>query len=1112
MKNYFILIVALTVQNFVIGQTPLFESVLTEKSNIYFNNKIDETNKDNIFIYDNFYAGAGVGLGDINNDGLVDIYFCGNQVKDKLYINKGDFVFQDITQSSGIEEVDSGWSSSVTMADINNDGFLDIYVTKELHDHNPNWRKDRLYLNNGNNTFTEVAEKIGLGNTTRSRGAAFFDFDKDEDLDLFVLHQPPNPGIYSEYLELSKSGALLEEKYAPRLYENKEGQFIDISKKANVLTPGFSNAVSIADINNDGYPDIIVANDFEAPDLLYLNNGDKTFRNIANSAFRHTSFYSMGIDVSDINNDGFLDVYVVDMVAEDNFRLKSNMSGMDPKKFQRIVDKGWNRQYMFNTLQLNNGNNTFSDVAQFANIAATDWSWTPLIADFDNDGKKDVFVTNGLLRDIRNTDADVRIKQYVHKKIQEYLAKNGNLDNVEIWDLVSHNELSEIYPSSKLQNKFFKNDGDFKFQDVSETWVEKKASFSNGASYGDLDNDGDLDIVVNNINDDAFILENKSDNNANSNFLRIELLDENNRPVFGTKVKLYVDQDVQVQETTNVRGIYSTSESLVHFGLGNIAEVDSIIVTWPNQTKLVKRKIRSNQKLDVFMNDRVEALDKLTREPSTSLLTNDTEFFDIKFKHEENDFDDYKYQVLLPHKLSQFGPAAAKGDVNNDGLEDLFLGGATGTSPVLYIQNSHGNFVKEDLKFWSKEKAYEDVDAVFCDINGDGYQDLYVVSGGNEFPVNDQHYIDRIYLNDGYGKFSKGAILNVIPSSGSKVKASDFDGDGDIDLFVGGRHLPHNYPLPATSMLLVNENGQLVNKTNKLAKEFENLGLVTDAVWSDYDSDGDKDLVVVGEWMPITIFQNDAGYLKKVTKNNGLEDSSGWWFSVEKGDFDNDGDLDFISGNLGLNYKYKTSKENPFDIYYNDFDGNGNYDIVLGYYNKGKHFPLRGFSCSSQQIPNIKTKFKEYNLFASLEIEDVYGAKNLDNSIHYTADTFASSYIENLGNGNFKMSLLPQMAQISNINDILVEDINNDGFQDLITVGNLFVSEIETTRNDAGYGLVMLGNGNGSFTPLANGESGFFAREDAKKILLLSNSSSKRILVVNNNNYLQSFLINQKKE
>jgi len=1092
--------IVLAVSNSMAQDQKRFTLLNSRQTGIDFNNKIKDTKDRNILLYANFYGGAGVGVGDFNNDGLKDVYFAGNFASDRLYFNLGDFEFKDVTKKSGIID-DGGWSTAVTVADVNNDGYLDIYVSRELDDDKPEWRRNLLYINKGDGTFLESGKVYGVDDSERTRGATFFDYNKDGFLDLFLLTQPPNPGNYSKL----SGTTLLKPEYHLKLLKNTgDNNFVDVSEEAGIDLTGFPNGVSASDLNDDGWPDLYVANDFYAPDFLFLNNQDGTFTNVIDSAMMHIPYYSMGVDVADINNDALLDVFVVDMVAEDNFRLKSNMSGMDPDAFWKVVADGGHYQYMFNTLQLNNGNTTFSDIAQISGMAATDWSWSNLIADFDNDGLKDVYVTNGLLRDIRNTDADKKVGQYITDTANKWVFENPDGGDKSIWDILDLEKTVSLLPSQPLKNYAYKNKGNLEFEKVIEAWGLDQESFSNGSAIADFDNDGDLDIVVNNINDKAFLYRNNSEALSGANFLRIRLSHNDNRPVFGSKVKLYTDNEVQLFETTNARGIYSTSEPEVHFGMGGKATADSLIVIWPNGAKTIKYNVSANQVIELSSEEAVSMISESHEVSPSPFFVDITESSSTVFEHKENEFDDYQYQVLLPHKLSQFGPALAKGDINNDGLEDVFIGAATGFEAAVYIQDEKGNFAKILQELWKKEAAYEDVDALFLDVNGDGYQDLYVVSGGNEYPVYDLHYVDRIYLNDGTGNFSKGAIIDVGRMSGSKVSAEDFDADGDLDLFVGGRHVPHQYPLPATSMLLLNEKGQLINKTETLAPQFKDLGMVTDAVWADYDGDGDSDLTLLGEWMPITIFKNEGNRFVK-TEVAGLENSVGWWFSIEKGDFDNDGDVDFVVGNLGLNYKYKTSSEAPFDIYYNDFDANGKGDIVLGYFNGDKHYPLRGFSCSSQQIPGLKNKIKKYDVFAALEIDEVYGKGNLENSLHYKADTFASSYVENLGNGSFRLSTLPNMAQISNINDFLVDDFNGDDNLDILLVGNLFVSEIETPRNDAGTGLLVLGDGKGGFKSVSSTESGFFARGDAKKLIAIKVGGKLRVLVANNNGRLQTF-------
>ena len=1067
-----------------------------------FRNEIKSSKDKNILLYANFYSGAGVGIGDFNNDGLKDIYFAGNMVPDKLYFNQGDLSFIDVTEKSGIKD-NGGWSAGVSVADVNNDGYLDIYVSRELYDYNPEKRTNLLYINTGNGTFIESALEYGLAHSQRTRHAVFFDYNNDGFLDVFLLTQAPNAGILSEFFG---SNVQKHESRVRLLKNTGKQKFVDVTDESGIAIEGYPNAVCAGDLNNDGWTDLYVTNDFQEPDFLLVNNKDGTFSNTIKSSLSHISNFSMGVDISDINNDGFLDIFVVDMTSEDNFRLKSNMSGMNPEVFWKVVEKGGHHQYMVNTLQLNNGNMQFSDVAQLTGMSSTDWSWANLIADFDNDGLKDAYVTNGLLHDIRNTDADKAVVEYIDKTIYDWVTMNPNDSSVKnVLDILDLKKTVNLVPSNPISNYTFKNMGNLHFNQVIDEWGLNQKSFSNVAAYADLDNDGDLDLVVNNVNMKAFIYKNNSENFPNSNFININLSDSSHKTVFGTKTTLYIKDKIQVIATTNSRGVYSSTEPFVHFGLKDNQRIDSVVIAWPNQKRTVIKDIAANQFLKVDMQNASGKI-KIQNFAKNHIFENDTKSFNVKFKHQENKFNDYTYQVLLPHKLSQFGPALDVADVNNDGLDDFFIGGAKGYSSKLYIQNSNGDFSKSSEKLWEKEKDYEDVDALFADIDGDGFKDLYVVSGGNSYSQNDSHYSDRLYFNDGNGKFSNSVIVNDANQSGSKVIAEDYDNDGDLDLFVGGRHVPHQYPMPASSKLLINENGQLVDRTDLLLPELKNFGMVSDAIWADYDNDGDSDLILVGEWMPISVFRNDSGKFSKVSPK-GLENSSGWWFSISKGDFDNDGDIDFLAGNLGLNYKYKTSKEAPFDIYFDDFDGNGNKDIVLGYYNDDKHYPLRGFSCSSQQIPQLKEDFVKYDLFASLELNEVYGKKKLKSSLHYKADTFASSYIENLGDGNFKMSPLPRFAQISNINDALVDDFNNDNHLDVLLVGNFFVSEIETTRNDAGKGLLLLGDGDGRFQPVSPFKSGFSAKGDAKNISYISVAGELKVLVANNNDKLQVFKI-----
>jgi hypothetical protein len=1100
----------------------LFHLLSPNQTNVHFQNTITDEKEHNILMYSNYYGGGGVGVGDFNNDGLPDLFFAGNLVNDEIYFNLGNLTFQQANEAAGIEDKD-GWSSGVAVADVNNDGWLDIYVTRELYDDQPDLRRNVLYINTGKTfdlgngkkgvRFKEQAAKYGLDDHERTRHAGFLDYNNDGWLDVFLLNQPPNPGNYSDFFGVK----LLQEKWAPRLYRNNgNGTFSDVSKKAGVLIPGYANSMVATDVNKDGWVDIFLTNDYESPDRLYINNGNGTFKDVLKDKINHISYYSMGVDAADINNDGWQDLMTLDMVAEDNFRLKANMSGMNPEAFWEVVSKGGHYQYMFNAMHLNNDGQNFSDIAQLTGMSNTDWSWTNLIADFDNDGWKDVFVTNGLLRDIRNSDAAKTFPKYVRKTIDQFIKEHPNAGEVHIFDILELEKALDLLPSVPLPNYIFKNNGDLTFSKKVEEWGIPEETFSNGAAYADLDLDGDLELIINNINAPAYIYENQSEKWRGNNWLRVQLLDSQaHLPVFGSKITINCsDGPSQFWELTNVRGMYSTSENVAHFGVGTADVIEKVTVILPNGRVLERSEVAANQLLTIDIAEENIYTQYQYANSETPLFTavQNSSLSDVI--HRENDFDDYARQVLLPHKMSQFGPALAKGDVNGDGLEDVFVGGAMGQAGQLYVQKKDGRFIRHKGadEALAEDAACEDLDALLFDLENDGDLDLYVVSGGNAFPPQHKMYQDRLYINDG-GVFSRDeSRLPRFRESGGCVRACDYDEDGDLDLIVGGRHQPWSYPSPTLSRFLINENGVLKDATKTTAPDLIFLGMVTDLAWTDYDNDGDMDFIAVGEWMPITFFENQHGIFRKINKaeqpgQDVIPHSTGWWYSIEKADIDRDGDDDYLVGNLGLNYKYKANPNEPFEVYYEDFDKNGSKDIVLSYYNFGEQYPLRGRSCSSEQVPELAEKFPTYDIFASSTIKTVYGEENIERALHYAAQTFASVYIENKGHGTFKMTPLPNEAQLSSINDFEIQDFDGDTHDDILIAGNLFTSEIETTRNDAGNGLLLKGDGKGNWTPVSASVSGLFLPYDVKQIQSINTNKGTYYLFGCNDDALKVYQI-----
>ncbi len=1071
-----------------------FETLSSTKTGIDFYNSITESDSFNFYTYEYIYNGAGVAVGDINNDGLVDIYFSGNQVQDKLYLNKGDMVFEDITVSAFEKSANEGWHTGVNMVDINADGFLDIYVCRSGDPVDKTLLQNLLFINNQDNTFTERGAEFGVNVQKRSTHAAFFDYDKDGDLDLYVLNHPNKiPGdkfvTAAEFKRRKKYG-----EDADAFLENRNGKFVDISQEAGIVNNCFGLGIAVSDLDGNGFADIYVSNDYQDPDFMYMNNGDGTFSQEIQARTNHISNYSMGNDMADFNNDGFIDIMSVDMASEDHIRSKRNMGAMSTQNFWELVVLGMHYQYMFNGLQMNNGNGTFSEVSQVAGVSKTDWSWAPLFADFDNDGKKDLFVTNGYRREARDNDYSIDYNQK---------SAFGEIENFE--------QGLALMPTTKIFNYIYQNNGDISFTKKTAEWKLETPVNSNGAAFADLDNDGDLDLVLNNMEETSFIMENKL--KSNNHFIRFDLKGMNaNSRALGSKVKITTDEGIQFHELHVSRGYESSVEHMVHFGLGDQDIVRKLEIEWPNGLVTIKENLAVDKTHVFKMSDATEQ--KSTPKPEPTLFRDISDSL-ITFVHKEEMLNDFESEVLLPHKMSQLGPFISKGDVNGDGLEDVYISGSADFSGELFIQGSNGFTVKAGP--WNAEKAREELGSTFFDADKDGDLDLYITSGGNEYDSKSPLYQDQLYINDGKGNFKNETKdrLPLMLASGQRIAVGDYDADGDLDLFVGGRQMPGVYPYTCRSFLL-NNNGAGVFKdatpesvsapvTGKLS--LDGPGMITDAIFDDFDGDKDLDLIVVGEWMPITFFENVAGKFTDVTKRYNPLGDIGWLYSITKADLNGDGKNDYVVGNIGKNNKFHPSRDKPLEIYCNDFDNNGSLDIVLAKYQNNICYPVRGRQCSSEQMPFIKEKFPTFADFASADIENIYGKSNLDKALHYSATKFESVVMLSGKNG-YEIEDLPSFAQLGPINKSIVKDVNKDGHLDIVVVGNNYVTEVETIRYDGGRGAVLLGNGKGQFTQLGPLQSGFFEDNDCKDMVEINFQGRTILITVSNRNRAKTFLLN----
>jgi len=1069
----------------------LFEKLDSKKTHIDFSNNITETKDFNILDYLYFYNGGGVSAGDINNDGLVDLFFVSNQGKNKLYLNKGNMEFEDISTKAGIEGF-SDWKTGVTMADVNADGLLDIYVCA-VGNFKGMEGSNELYINNGDLTFTEKANTFGLDFTGFSTQAAFFDYDKDGDLDCYLLnHAVHNTRSYDRV----NTRMLKDNEAGDYLYRNDGGHFKDVSKESGIYQAamGYGLGLSVGDLNNDGWLDLYVSNDFHEDDYYYINQQDGTFKEGIKDHFKHLSRFSMGSDMADINNDGYQDIMTLDMYPDDEKVEKSSV-GEDPLDIYLYkLQFGYFNQYSRNCLQLNMGGKKFSDIAASSGVAATDWSWSTLLADYDGDGIKDIFISNGILR--RPNDLDY-LKFVVGDSLHYGLPTSEKLDQQAI----------DLMPSGKVHNYLYKGAKDLRFLDKSMAWGFEAEGISNGAAYADLDNDGDLDLISNNLNEPAGIYQNNARQLLKHNFVKIKFKGEGGNTFgIGAKVILKTKDGQQMQQLMPTRGFMSSVEPTLLFGIGALTQVDSLIVVWENQKLEIIKNPKINQMLLLSQkNAKTNVKDFQFFEPVKPMFEEVTTTIPIAYKHLENTYFDFNRELLIPFKVSIEGPKMAVGDVNGDGLDDFYVGGAKYQAGQLFLQKGAG-FVPSKQTAFFVDSLYEDVDALFFDADGDKDQDLYVVTGGNEFYDQMPEQFDRLYLNDGKGNFTRDfQALPPMYDNKSVVRPCDFDKDGDMDLFVGGRVVAYSYGKSPRSYLLVNNGqGKFKDVTVAQAPDVKEAGMITEAIWSDLDRDGDQDLTVVGDWMPIKMFINTAGKFTPLA--NGLEEFTGFWSGLTAGDFDRDGDVDFVVGNLGTNTKLRKSLDGKLKMYIKDIDKNDTKEHIIGYSRGDDWYPINSKDEMGKQMPSIiNKKYTNYKEFAGKSLAELFNEKELEGAEEKLINTFESVYLENIGGGKFKMSALPSLAQVSKIMVLRSEDVDKDGKLDVMIGGNFNGASMYQARYDAFFGLILKGDGKGHFKALVPTDTGFLQEGDVRDIQTVRTPKGPLYFVTRNNDYIQLF-------
>ena len=1082
---------------------PVFELLGPDETGIRFANTITTTDSQNVLTNRYIYNGAGVAVGDIDNDGLPDIFFAGNMVSSRLYHNKGHFKFDDITERAGVKT--NVWASGATMVDINNDGYLDIYVSVSgPPDSKGPDRANLLFINNRNGTFTEAAARYGIADTGFTSHAAFFDYNGDGCLDLFLLNNSPHD--FSRGVA-NQPGAQRPVTPGSRnvLYRNNcNGTFTDVTTAAGIEEIGFGLGVAIADVNGDGRPDIYISNDIQPNDVLYINNGNGTFTNAAARSLKHTSFSGMGVDIADFNDDGWPDILQVEMLARDPNRRKRTTGFLTYAGLLSSRRQGFRDDYSLNSLQLNNGTDAhgdaiFSEISRLAGISATDWSWSALFADFDNDGHKDIFISNGYPKGV----IDLDYQNAMLSAMRSRAASSGRRVR----------ELLAELPGYQEGNFVFRNNGDLTFTDESEAWGTKKpAAYSYGAAYADLDNDGRLDLVVNNIDGPAFVYRNVLPNDETHHWLRVKLAgDPPNVGGIGASLMLSAGGKRQFLYHSPYRGYLSTVDSREHFGLGGATRVDTLEVTWPDGRRQLLTGLPVDREIVVRHADAAAERQPARAAEGERRIFEQVAIPGLAYRQQLPGTVDYSAQGLLPYMVSRHGPVLAVADVNGDGLDDVYVGGGNGVPGKLFLQRKDGSFAESSAgQPWEADKEYEDWGAVFFDANSDGLPDLYVTSGGYQLAPESPLLQDRLYINKGGGHFVRDAsALPAMLTSKGVVRVGDYNHDGRPDLFVAGRLTPRNWPTPTRSYILRNDGGHFTDVTEQVAPQLmQPGGMITDALWIDFDGDGKLDLVTAGEWMPIQFLHNDGRRFVDVTGSTSLPAMRGWWYSLAAADFDHDGRPDIIAGNLGLNL-FSTSAKSKFGVYAGDLTGTRSSDVVLTQEIGGVEYPIGGLARLGPTIYTLSVRYATYASFAGVSMKDAFGPA-LQNALHFQADTFASVFLHNEGGGKFTMAALPSRAQISPVKGIVVRDVDGDGNLDIIIGGNIYDVEANTAPADAGRGLWLRGDGKGHFTPVAPTESGFFAPLNVSGLALLGTPNGQVLLVPNTGDSLQAFAIHKR--